>query len=92
MPDVNAEIVREHDLGFYPVFDGDQRKIRTIRLAGFGVGTGWTRRAVAAANVVKTHHKKTRGINRFARTDKSIPPACFFIIAAMIASRMMTAR
>ena len=92
MPDVNAQIVREHDLGFYPVFDGDQGKIWTIGLARFWVGTGWTRRAVAAANVVKTHHKKTRGINRFARTDKCIPPACFFIIATMIASRMMTAR
>ena len=23
MPNINAEIVREHDLGFYPVFDGD---------------------------------------------------------------------
>src|SRR5690606_1155422 len=67
-PYLNAELVRQTCLTFYPVAYPQFRKIRTPGLAGFRIYAARTSRAVTPAQIIQRHHKKFIGINRFAWT------------------------
>ena len=71
---LDAEVVGEARLGIDPIFDRDDGKIGAPRLSGRGVDRRRPGRAEAAAEIIDTDRKKTRRVDRLARTHHIVPP------------------
>ena len=72
---IDAQIVEQHRLRAYHVAHGDDRKIEAIRHACRRIGRGWTGRAHAAADHIRTNHEITVGIDGPAGSHHCFPPA-----------------
>ena len=90
-PFLNAEVIGKHGLGLHPVFDGYDRKIRAVFVAGFRIFRQRAGAAVATAQVVQTDNEKAFGIDGFAGADHIVPPAGVFILRTVLAGNVMIA-
>ena len=89
---LDAEVIGKQCLGSHPVADGDRWKVGTPGGTGCRIHRQRAGGAVAAAQVVGTHHVEQIGIDGFTRADAGIPPAGFAVVGAVIARRMVVAR
>ena len=88
-PLLDAQSIREPCLRVDPVFDGDERKIGAVRLAGGRIDRLRAGRAEATAEIVDADHEETVGIERLARPDHVVPPADVRRIVGVVARHMM---
>ena len=90
LPD--AQIISQQRLRFHPVFNRNQRKIRTVVPTCFGILRQRAGTAVATAQIVQADHEKPFRINRFARPHHTVPPARVFIVRRITAGNVVVAR
>ena len=71
------------------VVHGDDWKVGSVTLAGPGLDRQWSRRATAAAKIVRADDEKAVRIERLAWTNAVVPPAGFAIVRVMVAGGVM---